>query len=251
MRASTATTPSGLAITGFMSISTMVGSSQAISDTRSSISRSAASSTAGAPRVAFSRRAARVREIRRATRKSFSGGSATSRSRNTSTSVPPRPKLTTGPNTSSRTMPIISSRPCLPRHIGSTTTPLMRASGRCLAIEVISSWNTERTCRALARPRRTPPMSVLCVMSGESIFIATGKPSSCATSIASCAERAGMLCTIGMRKAASTAFDSAWLRMRRPSSIAFSMIRRALSNSGSESRVSGSGTCSNCCWLSW
>ena len=60
----------------------------------------------------------------------MSGGSATARSRSTSTAMPPAPKAIAGPNTGSRITPTMSSRPFGRRTIGSTVTPFTRASGR-------------------------------------------------------------------------------------------------------------------------
>ncbi|EXI89012.1 MAG: hypothetical protein AW12_01773 [Candidatus Accumulibacter sp. BA-94] len=72
---------------------------------------------------------ARVDWIRSRARKRLSGGSATARSLNTSTSVPPAPKVMIGPKIGSRETPIISSRPFGRARKGSIDRPLMRAVG--------------------------------------------------------------------------------------------------------------------------
>ena len=82
----------------------------------------------------------------------------------------------------------------------------MRASG-CSACHA----SPPCRCRCRARRRRscmfsaTPCTSDLWLMSGESIFSATGKPSCVAIIIASLALRASMVCVTGMWKAASSA----------------------------------------------
>jgi len=86
-------------------------------------------------------------------------------------------------------------------------------------------------------------------MSGESIFIATGEPSSPAISIASCAERATTVRAIGMRKAASSAFDSISESTARRSASAASTMARAPSRSGGPCAASGPGVCSSARWL--
>ena len=89
-----------------------------------------------------------------------------------------------------------------------------------------------RTAWALRMSRRTPPTSDLWVMSGELIFMATGKPSDSAATSASFALRAWMVCTTGIRKAASTALDSSGVSTLRRSESTPSMMSRAPSTSG-------------------
>ena len=79
-----------------------------------------------------SRRATRVRAIRRAASTRFSGGMATAKSRSTSAIVPPAPKEMTGPNTGSDFTPAISSRMSRPAAMRSSVTPRISASGRAL-----------------------------------------------------------------------------------------------------------------------
>jgi hypothetical protein len=87
----------------------------------------------------------------------------------------------------------------------------------------------------------------LCTICGESIFITTGRPSSSASTMASEAERATTVCAMGMRKAASTAFDSISLSTLRPSISAVSITRRADSSRGGAcSEIEGGACISNC-----
>ena len=157
-----------------MSISVTSGISQAISETRSSSASSAGRSTAGRLRNSSSIFEMRVLSIMSETRAALSGGSATARSRSTSTAMPPAPKVMAGPNTGSRAMPTMSSRP-LPREtMRSTDTPVTRASGRRDFTLVIMYTYASRTACAFASPSRTPPTSLLWVMSGEWIFMTIG-----------------------------------------------------------------------------
>ena len=69
-----------------------------------------------------------------------------------------------------------------------TCTPVSTASAlyaRALSIRV---WYTRSACSRSATPTSTPPASVLCRMSSETIFITTGKPMSAAKSAASAAD---------------------------------------------------------------
>jgi len=123
-----------------MSSSASAGISHTSSETRSSTSSSALRSTGGMRRNSPSSFATRVPRIMSSTRNWLSGGSATARSRCTSTAVPPVPKTIAGPNTGSRIMPTISSRPFARRTIGSTVTPLTRASGRRRCTSATICW---------------------------------------------------------------------------------------------------------------
>jgi len=122
-----------------MSISISCGSSHTISETRSSTFSTASMFAGGRFRNCVSMRAARVRAIRLRVMKRFSGGSATARSRSTSTMVPPAPKVMTGPKARSRVTPTSSSRPWLASNMRSTVTPTIRAFGNCFWISVMSS----------------------------------------------------------------------------------------------------------------
>ena len=88
--------------------------------------------------------------------------------------VPPAPNAITGPKGSSVTTPMYSSRPRFLRAMACTVTPLMRASG-CLARTASTmSCQMSRTAVAFITFSATPPTSLLWLMSGESIFSATG-----------------------------------------------------------------------------
>ncbi len=91
----------------------------------------------------------------------------------TSTSTPPNPNATTLPKLGSVTAPTMTSRPAA---ICCTWMPSIRALRLYfLALAVIVA-NPFVTSPAEPRPTSTPPASVLCRMSGETIFSATGKP---------------------------------------------------------------------------
>ena len=73
----------------------------------------------------------------------------------------------------------------------------------------------------------TPCTSDLWLMSGESIFSATGKPSCVAIIIASLALRARIVCVTGMWNDDSSVFDSISVSTLRRSASTLSMTRRA------------------------
>ena len=79
-----------------------------------------------------------------------------------------------------------------------TVMPLMRASGLMRLTRCIMSLKALRTASPLCKFSATPPTSDLCVMSGESIFSATGKPCWVAIIIASWALRASKVRVTGM-----------------------------------------------------
>ncbi|MNC88358.1 hypothetical protein D3C83_41630 [compost metagenome] len=88
----------------------------------------------------------------------------------TSTKMPPRPTITIGPNWGSRRPPITISWPG--GAISSSRKPSMRACaipGSCIIARIASS-----TSCALFSPTFTPPASLLCRISGEMIFSASG-----------------------------------------------------------------------------
>ena len=149
----------------------------------------------------------------------------------------------TGPNGSSVTTPTYSSRPRLWRAMRCTVTPFRRASGRWRCTLCIMLLNTSRTATEFSTFSATPPTSLLWLMSGESIFSATGKPIWVAVIMASLALRASTVCVTGMWNAASSAFDSTSVSTERRSDSTLSMIRRAPSRSGLASCDSGGGVC--------
>jgi hypothetical protein len=81
----------------------------------------------------------------------------------------------------------------------STVTPVTRASGlRAFTFARISP-KAARTAFASASASRTPSTSLLCTISGESIFITTGNPIDAAAAAASSAPAARTLLATGMR----------------------------------------------------
>ena len=114
-----------------------------------------------------------------------------------STKIPPKPSMTSGPNCGSRTIPSNSSA-VSPTAIGCTRTPSSRASGRVRAIRASIASVALAAASGESSPSTTPPTSVLCVMSGETILIATGAPSDRVTSAASAGERASRAGTTSM-----------------------------------------------------
>ena len=184
-----------------MSSSRSSGISHAISLTRNSTASSASRSTARRLRNSPSIFATRVPFTRSRTRPALSGGNAMARSRSTSTAMPPAPNVRAGPKTGSRTTPTSSSRAWVEAAMGSIVTPASRALGRFAATEAIIAVKLPRTAAASAISSRTPSTSLLCGMSGESIFIATGKPTFSAAATAASADAACSVGTTGMRNA--------------------------------------------------
>ena len=154
--------------------------------------------TAGAPRHSFSVSCTRERSISRRARNWLSGGSSMAWSFISSIMVPPAPKAMTGPNGSSVTTPMYSSRPRCLRAMACTVTPLICAPGCFSRTASIMSCQMSRTAVAFITFRATPPTSLLWLMSGESIFSATGKPICVAIIMASLALRASSVCVTGM-----------------------------------------------------
>ena len=116
----------------------------------------------------------RARSISRCARNWFSGGSSIARSAISSIIVPPAPKVMTGPKGSSVVRPMKISRPRRLAAIGWMVTPLMRALGCTRRTAASMSLKTSRTCAAVLTFSATPCTSDLWLMSGESIFSATG-----------------------------------------------------------------------------
>ena len=103
----------------------------------------------------------------------------------TSTKMPPRPNIAIGPNTGSRWMPRMHSTP--PFSCFATSTPSIRASGAAALARSSSSANPDRTESASDTSSSTPPISDLCRMSGDRIFITTGNPNRAAAATAASA----------------------------------------------------------------
>ena len=95
----------------------------------------------------------------------------------------------------------------------------------------------------------TPSTSDLWLMSGESIFSATGKPSWVAIIIASFALRARIVSVTGMWKTDSRVLLSISVSTLRRSASTLSITRRAPSMSGLARVDSGGGVCCSNCWL--
>lgn len=95
----------------------------------------------------------------------------------------------------------------------------------------------------------TPSTSDLWLMSGESIFSATGKPSWAAIIIASLALRASKVRVMGIWKEDSRVFDSISVSTLRRSASTLSISSRAPSISGLASADSGGGVCWSSAWL--
>ncbi len=86
--------------------------------------------------------------------------------------MPPAPTATTGPNTSSLTTPAINSKP--PWIISVTSTPEIRAAGAFWrALSRTSAIDASSSARVRI-PTLTPPTSVLCAISGDTILTTSG-----------------------------------------------------------------------------
>ncbi len=140
----------------------------------------------------------RVRPMSSRARCRLSGGSASALSSSTSTAVPPAPNRMTGPNSGSSTAPTMSSWAPGPPAMGCTVKPETRASGLSSDTRARISSAASRTASGVARSRRTPPTSDLCVMSGDRILSATGPPSASAARAASSGVAAPRLSMTGM-----------------------------------------------------
>jgi hypothetical protein len=136
----------------------------------------------------------------------------------TSTSTPPRPKATSLPKLGSVTAPTITSWP--PPTICCTCTPCSTALRLYFfALATIVS-KPLRTSAVVFNPTSTPPASVLCRMSGETIFSTTGKPIAEAIFAAPAADVATPSFGTGMPYASQTALPSGAVSDVRPSAFA-------------------------------
>ena len=121
------------------------------------------------------------------------------RSASTSTAVPPWPNRITGPNTGSMLAPTISSRACERRTIDCTLRPASVASGRRCVTRASIACTAARSPAASSMSSTTPPTSDLWLMSGETIFSATGQPmASAAATAASASTATRRVATTGM-----------------------------------------------------
>ena len=158
----------------------------------------------------------------------------------TSTSTPPMPAITTGPNTGSWLTP--STNSASPGIIFCTMMPSMRASGTLRFTLAWIAVQASRTAASSARPSFTPRTSVLCRMSGDSIFIATGQPSACAASTACSTVVASRTGAASMPASASRAAPSSVVSARFDptswSSVGSTMASRASRSASQRRRAS-------------
>ena len=157
------------------------------------------------------------------------GASRNVTSLSTSTSTPPSPNATTLPKVSSVTVPTITSWPELSSCC--TWTPTIRASAWYALALSMMVWNPSATSAGVFSPTSTPPASVLCRMSGETIFSTTGRPISSARVTASSALVASPSCGVAMPYASTTSRPSGAVSESRPSARTWSRTRRTASRS--------------------
>ena len=141
----------------------------------------------------------------------------------TSTSTPPRPKATSFPNEGSVTAPMMTSWP--PVSICCTWTPSSLAVALyflALAMMVAKPFSASS---ALFTPTSTPPASVLCRISGDTILSTTGKPIPAASVAASAADVATPSLGTVMPYASQTILPSGAVSAVRPSALTLSRIR--------------------------
>lgn len=155
------------------------------------------------------------------------GASRNVTSLSTSTSTPPSPNATTLPNVGSVTAPTMTSSPC-----GSSSwicTPSIRAAASYARAFSTIRWNAARTSDAPSTPTTTPPASVLCRMSGETIFITTGPPKRAAYATASSTSVASSSPGTAIPYASAITFPSGAVSAVRPSARTASISDRTLS----------------------
>lgn len=159
------------------------------------------------------------------------GASRNVTSLRTSTSTPPSPNATTFPNVGSVTAPTMTSCP-----FGSsswTWTPSIRASAAYARALSTMVWNAARTSAAPSTPTITPPASVLCRMSGETIFITTGPPKRAANDTASSTSRASSSPGTAIPYASAITLPSGAVSALRPSARTASRSPRTFSTRSS------------------
>ena len=132
----------------------------------------------------------------------------------TSTKIPPRPTITSGPKRSLREIPAINSTPAAPA--AATATPSKRAPGIRSASPRRMRSKASRTSTSLRRLSATPPTSLLWLTSGECTLSTTGKPIRAAASTASSALAANSGIAVAMPAAARTRLDSISESARAP-----------------------------------
>ena len=152
------------------------------------------------------------------------GASLNVASFSTSTRMPPKPKATSLPKDGSVTAPMITS--CPPCNICCTCTPASVALSLYFFALAMIVAKPRSTSAALLMPTSTPPASVLCRISGDTIFSTTGKPMPAASFAASAADLATPSCGTGMPYASQTSLPSGAVSDVRPSDLTFSMMLR-------------------------
>ena len=141
----------------------------------------------------------------------------------TSTRTPPRPKATSLPNTGSVTAPMITSWP--PASICCTWTPRMFAFALYFFALAMTVSKPFWTSSAFFTPTSTPPASVLCRISGETILSTTGKPMADAIAAASAADVATPSLGTVIPYASHTSLPSGAVSAVRPSAFTVSSTR--------------------------
>jgi len=162
----------GSARTGLISISAISGKSSANCASLARIAITASRSAAGRLRNPFSFLPAQVAASISSASRWLSGASAKVTSFRPSTSTPPDPNITIGPNCGSLTTPTITS--CPGGSIRWTCAPSSRAVGRARRARSVIASYPSRTASASRRFSSTPPTSDLWEMSGDATFNTTG-----------------------------------------------------------------------------
>ena len=124
------------------------------------------------------------------------GGTAKARSCSRSVMTPPRPTITTGPNSGSAASPTIASTPG--GAIGWITAPPIWAPSRACIVSYAA-----RTASESASPSATPPTSDLCTTSPDRALRTTGNPTASAAAAACAAVAEPRVASTGTPQAAS------------------------------------------------
>ncbi len=151
-------------------------------DTATISSASALVSTAGRPRLPRSQGAKPTRSSISSASAAGMGARAKVTSRESSTSVPPRPNATRLPKVGSRVAPTMTSSPG--PAMAWTRTPSSLAPGTRSRADDRTVAQAASTSAAVPRPVTTAPASVLWTTSADSTLRATGKPTSAAAAAA-------------------------------------------------------------------
>ena len=172
-----------MASTGFRSIDRNLGPACAANtESLARVCASAWISATGRPRAPNSNGAPRIERIMCSATSSPNGQRCKTTSCKISTKIPPKPNIATGPNTGSWCTPMMHSTP--PVNCFATNTPSRRAVGAATRARCMSKSKFSSTSCIEFTLSNTPPISDLCKISGDRIFITTGNPSACAASMA-------------------------------------------------------------------